>query len=108
MIQYLILLIALLITIREGLQQRDRVEHTKLMSNLWHGVGLIMRVAVFVLLYLITNDVVILTITGVILFVLYSISCSIGSKQKWYYVSNRGIDKLIRKLFFFVNFNKGK
>lgn len=103
---YLILLIALLITLREGLQQRDRVAHSKLMSDLWHGVGFIMRVAVFVLLYMITKDYLILSIAAFIMFVLYSIACSIGSKQKWYYVSNRGIDKIIRKLFFFINFDK--
>jgi len=103
---YIILLIALLITIREGLQQRDRVQHTKLMSDLWHGVGLVMRIVVFVLLYMLTKDWIMLSIAAFVMFVLYSISCSIGSKQKWYYVSNRGIDGVIRKLFFFINFDK--
>ena len=106
MMTYLILLIALLITLREGLQQRDRVAHTKFMSDLWHGVGLVMRIAVFVLLYMLTKDWIMLSIAAFVMFVLYSISCSIGSKQKWYYVSNRGIDRIIRKLFFFVNFDK--
>jgi hypothetical protein len=43
---------------------------------------------------------------GLLLSVGYNISCNIGLKKKWYYVSNTGIDGIIRKLLPFINFDK--
>jgi uncharacterized protein involved in cysteine biosynthesis len=98
MIVYLLISIALLITLREGLQQRDRVAHTELMSGLWHFVGLIIRVTLITVVYLLTYNLILTLLTGLILTVFYSIACAIGSKQKWYYLSDTGIDGFIKRL----------
>jgi len=104
MITYLLILIALLITLREGLQQRDRVAHSKQMSKLWHGVGFVIRMLLITVVYLLTFNLILTVVTGLILTVFYSIACAIGSKQKWYYLSDSGIDKLLKKLLFFIKF----
>jgi len=104
--QYIYLALAILIVIREGFQQRDRVEPNPSMSTLWHTYGWVMRFLVFGLLY--RSDATLLTLIAsvVIMFPLYNISCNIGAKKKWYYLSNKGIDLLLRKVFFWVNFDK--
>jgi len=98
MIVYLLIAISLLITLREGLQQRDRVAHTELMSGLWHFVGLVIRLTLITIVYLFTYNLYLTVVTGLILTVFYSISCAIGSKQKWYYLSDRGIDGFIKRI----------
>jgi VIT1/CCC1 family predicted Fe2+/Mn2+ transporter len=101
---YLLIVISLLISLREGLQQRDRVSPSKLMSKLWHGVGFVLRMLLIVFVYFLTHDILLTLIITFILSILYSISCAIGSKQKWYYLSNSGIDKILRKLLFFIKY----
>jgi len=97
MIIYILITIALLVTLREGLQQRDRVEPSKLMSDLWHFVGLVIRLTLITIVYLFTYNLYLTVVTGLILTVFYSISCAIGSKQKWFYLSDRGIDGFIKR-----------
>jgi hypothetical protein len=104
---YLILIIAFLITIREGLQHRDRIIPSKTLSKCWHYVGGFMRISLFVLLYFVTHNWMILSACAIIMFPLYNIACSVGRKQKWWYVGNVALtDRMIRKLFFFINFDK--
>lgn len=105
MITILLFLIVILIPLREGYQQRDRVEPSKYTSNIWHGLGLIMRLILILFIYITTKNLIYTTATLFMLTVVYSIACAIGSKQKWYYLSNRGIDKILRRLLFWIDFN---
>ena len=103
--QYIYFAIAVLIVVREGFQQRDRVDPNQSISALWHSYGFIMRFLVFGLLYRTGADWIVLTASVVLMWPLYNVSCNLGGKKKWYYVSDRGIDLIIRKILFFVNFD---
>lgn len=103
---YLLLLVCLLITVREGFQQRDRVEPENGYSKAWHWFGFLMRFLVFALVFRLGQSWIYNSIAIVILWPLYNIACNIGMKQKWYYLSNKGIDGFIRKCLPFINFDK--
>ncbi len=106
---YLIFAVAILIVIREGFQQRDRVEPKKFYSDMWHLQGLVIRLLIFGLVYRLAPEsykIILSVITAVLFWPVYNISCNIGMRRKWYYLSNKGIDKVIRKVLFFINFYK--
>jgi hypothetical protein len=104
--QYILLAIGFLIVIREGFQQRDRVDPNQSISALWHSYGFVIRFLVFGLLYRDGASWLTLTSSVILMWPLYNLACNIGGKKKWYYVSKKGIDLIIRKILFFVNFDK--
>lgn len=95
-----------MIVLREGYQQRDDVAPSKKLSKIWHTIGWVKRVLVFVLLYLLNANWILLTIAGVSMWILYNIACNIGRKQKWYYVGKSGIDGIIRRILPFIKFDR--
>jgi len=103
--QYLILFLSLLIVIREGFQQADWKKHNPAYSDIWHLLGWVMRFIAFALLYRFGASWITLIISVVIMWPVYNIACNIGRGNKWYYLSKKGIDLLLRKVFFFVNFD---
>lgn len=104
----LIFAIAFLIVFREGYQQADNVRHSKRLSAIWHGLGFLMRLFVFALIYLSGANVYLLIAAGLLMWPVYNIACNISRGQHWFYLSNHGIDKLIKKVLFFVKFPKAK
>lgn len=103
---YILFFVMLLITLREGFQQADWFKHNPSYSTIWHTLGLLMRFMVFGLLYREGANTIELIISVVIMWPMYNIACNIGRNKKWYYLSNKGVDLLLRKLFFFINFDK--
>jgi len=59
----------------------------------------IIRLLLIAVVYLLSYNLILTVVTGLILTVFYSISCAIGSKQKYYYLSDRGIDGFIKWIF---------
>jgi hypothetical protein len=101
----LLLLIALLITIREGFQQRDILVPDPAVSFAWHLYGWMIRFFVFSLLFRLGATFWMLVLSVFIMWPLYNIACNIGRKNKWYYLSDKGLDGIIRKMLPFINFN---
>lgn len=101
----LLIIITLLITLREGFQQADSLKHSEHLSKIWHILGFLIRSLLFTLFYIIGTHWLILATSVLIMWPLYNIACNIGRKQKWYYLSNSGIDKILRKIFFFIKFD---
>jgi len=104
--QYIYFALALLIVIRESFQERTRVKPNPGISDLWHAYGWLMRFLLFGLLYRSGATWLMLSASVIIMWPLYNIGCNIGAGRRWYYVSKRGIDLIIRKILFFVNFDK--
>ena len=101
-----IIVIALLICVREGFQNRDRIDWNKSINRMWHIYGFVMRFLLVGLMYMITENWIYTASVAVIVWPFYNISCAIGLRKKWYYVGKDGTDWLIRKVFFFINFDK--
>ena len=96
---YILFLIALLVTIREGLQQRDRVQPGKGVSKLWHFTGFLIRLSIFAVMVFLRAPVFLLLITALVIWPLYNIACNLGARQPWYYLSDKGTDGVIKRLF---------
>lgn len=104
-IQSLIWALAAFLIAREGFQMRDKKEPNQGYSTAWHAMGWFMRLFIVGIIFQLTWSIPLTIVMALLLTVGYNISCNIGLKQKWYYVSNKGIDKIIRKVFFFINFD---
>lgn len=102
----LIIVVALFIVVREGFQQRDRVEPENGYSKAWHWFGFLIRLMVAGIMFQSSKDWLLTGLTIFILWPVYNIACNIGAKQKWYYLSKSGIDLIIRKCLPFINFDK--
>jgi fatty-acid desaturase len=105
-IESLIWALSAFLLAREIFQLRDKTEPNKGYSKAWHAMGWFMRLLVVGLIFQATFNWLLTTLMIIILWPVYNISCNIGLKRKWYYVSNSGIDWVIRKIFFFINFDK--
>ena len=81
-------------------------------SELTHKMGWFLRLGLLFILGLSSHHLSLLMYWMLIgLFILiawpgFNITINIFRKSKWYYVGKNGIDGLIRKVFFFVNFDK--
>ena len=95
--QIILLLITVLTTLREGFQQRDRVEPSGSVRFVWHMYGWLIRFLVFALLYLAGSGWIILSASVFVMWPIYNVACNIGMKKKWYYLSDKGIDKYIKR-----------
>lgn len=95
-----------MIILREGFQQRDRVKPSPKTSAIWHGLGWVIRFDLLLLLYVLQVNIWLLIVATILMWPVYNIACSIGRKQKWYYVDTKGIDGIIRKLLPFIKFDK--
>lgn len=102
----MLIVLSLFVIVREGFQQRDRVAPSDNASLSWHWFGLLIRLLIVGLMFQYTYNWYLTGLIAFILSVVYTVSCNVGSKNKLYYLSNRGIDKLIRKILFFINFDK--
>lgn len=100
------IIISLLITAREGYQQRDRVEPKQKYSKIWHQLGFFIRFLLTGITFVLTLNWYLTSLMVIIFWPLYNIACNIGAKKKWYYLSDKGIDGMIRKLLPFVKFDK--
>ncbi len=108
MILLILFAIVLLIVLREGYQQADSKEPSEQLSKIWHTLGGFMRAFIVVLFYLLNAHLYILIAIVFLLWPVYNIACNLGRKQHPLYLSDRGIDKLIKKVLFFVKFPKAK
>lgn len=97
--QALLLLIAGLIALRESIQERARVSFSSTISTAWHLCGWLIRFFVFALLFLVNSPIWLLVVSVVLMWPVYNIGCNIGAKKKWYYLSDKGIDGFLKKLF---------
>lgn len=102
--QYLLIFMALLIVCREAYQQADWKKHNPSYSDIWHVLGWLMRFITFGLLYRAGANWIILSVSIVLLWPVYNIAINIGRGNKWYYLSDKGIDGILRKILFFVKF----
>ena len=108
MILSILFSIALLIVMREGYQQADSKEPSEQLSDVWHTLGWFMRALVILSMYLLDADLYLLIAAGLVMWPIYNVACNLGRKQHPLYLSDHGIDKLIKKVLFFVKFPKSK
>jgi len=106
----LIFIIAIAVVLREGVQERYRISPYNKWSELWHRIGLVVRMfLVFVIGYLtkqsLLMQIILCSLATIILWPLYNISCNIGAKKNWKYLRKKGIDGVIRKIFPNINFD---
>lgn len=101
----LFFLIAMLV-LREAFQQADFKKHNPAYSDIWHILGFMMRFIIFGVLFQVGAKTWVLALSVLLMWPAYNVAINIGRGNKWYYVSKRGIDGIIRKVFFFVNFDK--
>jgi len=106
-----ILLGLLLVVLREGFKRRSEVDPKNgAWSHTWHVFGWGIRgcfIAILGILLKHTDVMWLFVVLAIILaWPVYDIACAIGAGRKWYYRSDKGMDKVIRKIFWFVNFDK--
>lgn len=79
-------------------------------SKLSHQMGLFLRIGLFFILGLDAKHtevmLILLLLYVIIAWPMFNITINIFRKMKWYYVGTGGIDGLIRKVLFFINFDK--
>lgn len=102
--------------IKEGAERAyDKFQNLQIkidMSTLYHIMSLVIRVFLFFIIGLETQELALglklfwLGSFALIAWPIYNITINIFRKDKWYYVGKSGIDGLIRKIFFFINFDK--
>ena len=91
-------------TLQEGFQHRDRIEPDGSISRAWHIFGLIIRFSGFAILMLLVKQepqwikIFLGTAYAIMAWPLYNISCAIGGKQKWYSLSDKGIDLALKTI----------
>ena len=95
----IIYFIALLIILREGYVLRDKVEPNPTHSKIWHVLGWLMRFILWGLAYRLGFNTIELVILAVMLSLIYNSSCSVGLKKGLFYLSDKGIDGFIKRLF---------
>jgi len=91
-----------LIVLRESFKRRDEVKPSKAVSNWWHIYGWFMRLFVIGIVYQVSHNWWYVLFMVVLLFPIYNIGCAIGGKQKWYYLSGKGIDGLLLDIWMFI------
>lgn len=104
--QYILFFLIFLIVAREGFQQADCKKHNPAYSDIWHILGFMMRFIIFGVLFQVGAKTWALALSVILMWPVYNIVINIGRGNKWFYVSKRGIDLLIRKVFFFIDFDK--
>ena len=102
----IVIVIAMLLAVREGFSLRDRIDPGKGYSKAWHWFGFLIRLLLAGIMFQATFNWWLTGIVVVIIWPVYNIACNIGLKKKWYYLSNKGIDGVIRKLLPFIRFDK--
>ena len=102
--QYLLFFLIFLIIAREGFQQADWKKYNPAYSDIWHILGWVMRFIAFGMLYRTGANWILLFISVLLMWPIYNIVINIGRGNKWYYLSDKGIDGILRKILFFVKF----
>ena len=94
----------ILIALREGMVLSNPEKY----DREWHLAGWAIRGCIIAVIVMLTKpDYWAYFIPALILaWPVYNITINLFKGMKWYYVSDKGIDKLIRKTFWFVNFDK--
>jgi hypothetical protein len=99
-----------LIAVREGLVIKDMNDNisSPLLSAWWHRIGFVIRFFLILSVFLILKKDfglrsfqlwLIVSISILLASAWYNIAINLINKQKWYYLSNKGIDGFIKKLF---------
>ena len=107
-----VFILMLFILFREGFNMRERITPDVDYAEGWHKIGWWLRAMVFIIVQLITKEIGVREqiiyglATLITLWPLYNLACNIGLRRKWYYVGKKGIDWVIRKIFYKVNFDK--
>lgn len=84
---------------------------TNPLSKLYHIMSFFVRLGLFFILGLATKQmpdfdkIMLLVLFAFIAWPGYNITINLFRKDKWYYVGRGGIDMIIRKIFFFVDFD---
>ena len=75
-------------------------------SHVWHTFGSIVRLLVVGIFYQATQSYWLTAAFGIPAIVIYSAVCAIATgKKHWYSLSDKGVDLIIRKVLFFINFD---
>jgi len=94
----LCLVLVLVIAVWNGLVIMWYITKDIKWSQLWHKVGFVIR-AIIVLMSFIEGGWLWALIVAFVAWVPYNIIINKIMKQKWYYLSDSGIDGFIKKLF---------
>lgn len=111
-----IFLALILIGVREGLVIKDMLDNkpSPMESRWWHRTGLAIRSCLILAVFLLVKpfgyeSLVLWIYTGISILlasIWYDIAINLIEGNKWYYVGPNGIDGFIRKILFFINFDK--
>ncbi|HOI31211.1 MAG: hypothetical protein PHG67_06095 [Bacteroidales bacterium] len=108
----LLFLLIMFILLREGMQEaymhgNHSAEKRARLSKQWHTIGFWLRLMVIVLVYMVNFNLCAAATAIILLGPGYNITINIYRGHAWYYVGKvAATDKLIRKLFWFVDFDK--
>ena len=104
----LLVLVIVLFVIREGLGFWYRREPKSHANFLWHTASWCIRFFLFGIAWRLSHGSIWLSV--VIMFIdapLYRISCNLGLGKPWWWAGTSTLtDKVYRKIFFFLNFDK--
>lgn len=96
----LVIVLGLLTVAREFYLLRDKKEPNGANSNWWHIYGLLSRLMIVGLTFQLTFSWFLTILMILLLTVGYNIACSLALRQKWDYLSDKGIDKVIGFIYY--------
>ena len=109
MIYFVLIGVLFLVALREGMMQRYmKIEPTQSLSAQWHAVGAMIRAAMVAIIAGQTlPDWLPVTLAVVMAWPVYNAMINLYCGKRWYYVGTTAwTDRVIRRLFWFVNFDK--
>jgi hypothetical protein len=96
----------LFLTASEGFRLWDKRLPNRAKSHIWHTFGSIVRMFIVGIFYQATQSYLLTIAFGIPAIVIYSAVCAYANGLKhWYSLSDKGIDLIIRKVLFFINFD---
>lgn len=115
-IQSILIVMAIFIIAKEGFRISDTIKPTDAKSHAWHTFGSFIRLFVVGIFWEAShlvdtyihpvNTNLNTAIFGISFILMYSIVCAYSSgKKHWYSLSKHGIDLVIRKVLFFIDFD---
>lgn len=105
-------IILLLLAFREGIQERythieQDPDKKRKLSKWWHALGGFARIMLAGLSWIMWHNWIILAAALFIISIGYNIVINVYKKHKWWYIGTTAdTDKVIRKVFWFVDFDK--
>jgi ABC-type Fe3+ transport system permease subunit len=97
----------LLLSWREGVLQRYiYIERTAKLSKLWHRLGGLARACFVAAVAVLSWSIWWVLVAVVVAGLLYNIFINLYKDNRWWYIgTTAATDKLIRKIFWFINFD---